>query len=289
MPTHTPTPRAGIHPVQLSDTEICRLCTSPKDVFLSQPNLLELEAPNKVCGKGARFLPNPPLPPRVPPGRSRRGSAGSRTRRRRARYSYPHPSSTRGQRRLPWETGGARWSRLFDPDEAAGPSREERWRAGVAARHAGRARDVDDAGVDEASRSPAQGYRLDLHWVADEPAALQYGGGGGDEDGEVEEEARGGGGGSRQGRRARPVRGWSVPSEKARAKSHVGSVASEATEPAKGLEESTVVASSAAPNGAIAKILEKRHQCLFLSSLQSVVDKPPPEKCLEEKHQNDDD
>ncbi|KAI4980284.1 hypothetical protein ZWY2020_020769 [Hordeum vulgare] len=56
----TPTPRAEIRPVQLFDEEIRRLCTSHQDVFLSQPNLLELEAPIKVCGKGARFLPNPP-------------------------------------------------------------------------------------------------------------------------------------------------------------------------------------------------------------------------------------
>ncbi|KAE8772873.1 serine/threonine-protein phosphatase PP1 [Hordeum vulgare] len=33
--------------MQLSDVEIRRLCTSPQDVFLSQPNLLELEAPIK--------------------------------------------------------------------------------------------------------------------------------------------------------------------------------------------------------------------------------------------------
>ncbi|KAI4987729.1 hypothetical protein ZWY2020_028487 [Hordeum vulgare] len=52
-----------MHPVQLSDAEIRSLCTSANDVFLSQPNLLEHEALIKVCGKGARFLPNPPLPP----------------------------------------------------------------------------------------------------------------------------------------------------------------------------------------------------------------------------------
>ncbi|KAE8801212.1 lysine--tRNA ligase-like [Hordeum vulgare] len=60
LPTPTPTPRAEIRPVQLFDEEIRRLCTSRQDVFLSQPNLLELEAPIKVCGMGARFLPNPP-------------------------------------------------------------------------------------------------------------------------------------------------------------------------------------------------------------------------------------
>ena len=38
-------------PAQLTDPEIRRLCAAAKDVFLSQPNLLELEAPIKVCGK----------------------------------------------------------------------------------------------------------------------------------------------------------------------------------------------------------------------------------------------
>ncbi|CAM6098677.1 unnamed protein product [Calypogeia fissa] len=36
--------------VQLSEGEIRQLCTVSKDIFLSQPNLLELEAPIKVCG-----------------------------------------------------------------------------------------------------------------------------------------------------------------------------------------------------------------------------------------------
>ncbi|KAI4992697.1 hypothetical protein ZWY2020_006679 [Hordeum vulgare] len=70
-----------------------RLCTSPKDVLLSQPNLLELEAPIKVCGKGARFLPL---------GTSRRSSAGSRRRRRRARWRLP---------RLPPVERPSRWLR----------------------------------------------------------------------------------------------------------------------------------------------------------------------------------
>jgi hypothetical protein len=38
---------------QVTDAEIRRLCAAAKDVFLSQPNLLELEAPIKICGKGA--------------------------------------------------------------------------------------------------------------------------------------------------------------------------------------------------------------------------------------------
>jgi serine/threonine-protein phosphatase PP1 catalytic subunit len=37
-------------PAQLADAEIRKLCAAAKDVFLSQPNLLELEAPIKICG-----------------------------------------------------------------------------------------------------------------------------------------------------------------------------------------------------------------------------------------------
>ncbi|KAK8691656.1 hypothetical protein V6N13_075157 [Hibiscus sabdariffa] len=36
--------------VQLSETEIKLLCAASKDIFLQQPNLLELEAPIKICG-----------------------------------------------------------------------------------------------------------------------------------------------------------------------------------------------------------------------------------------------
>ncbi|CAN8308227.1 unnamed protein product [Cochlearia groenlandica] len=36
--------------VKLLDEEIRQLCSASKDVFLSQPNLLELEAPIKICG-----------------------------------------------------------------------------------------------------------------------------------------------------------------------------------------------------------------------------------------------
>ncbi|XP_024519298.1 serine/threonine-protein phosphatase PP1 isozyme 2 isoform X2 [Selaginella moellendorffii] len=36
--------------VQLSEAEIRQLCLTAKDIFLSQPNLLELEAPIKICG-----------------------------------------------------------------------------------------------------------------------------------------------------------------------------------------------------------------------------------------------
>lgn len=36
--------------VQLSEAEIKQLCAFSRDIFLSQPNLLELEAPIKICG-----------------------------------------------------------------------------------------------------------------------------------------------------------------------------------------------------------------------------------------------
>lgn len=35
---------------QITEPEIRQLCVAAKDVFLSQPNLLELEAPIKICG-----------------------------------------------------------------------------------------------------------------------------------------------------------------------------------------------------------------------------------------------
>ncbi|KAF4347115.1 hypothetical protein G4B88_025158 [Cannabis sativa] len=35
--------------VQLTETEIRQLCSTSKEIFLSQPNLLELEAPIKIC------------------------------------------------------------------------------------------------------------------------------------------------------------------------------------------------------------------------------------------------
>ena len=37
--------------VQLSEAEIRELCHRSREIFLSQPILLELEAPLKVCGK----------------------------------------------------------------------------------------------------------------------------------------------------------------------------------------------------------------------------------------------
>ena len=36
--------------VQISETEIKQLCVASRDIFLQQPNLLELEAPIKICG-----------------------------------------------------------------------------------------------------------------------------------------------------------------------------------------------------------------------------------------------
>lgn len=36
--------------VNLTEADIRQLCTSAKEIFLSQPNLLELEAPIKICG-----------------------------------------------------------------------------------------------------------------------------------------------------------------------------------------------------------------------------------------------
>lgn len=36
--------------VQLSENEIRQLCSTAKHIFMQQPNLLELEAPIKICG-----------------------------------------------------------------------------------------------------------------------------------------------------------------------------------------------------------------------------------------------
>ena len=38
-------------PVQLTESQIRQLCLMAKEVFLAQPNLLELEAPIKICGE----------------------------------------------------------------------------------------------------------------------------------------------------------------------------------------------------------------------------------------------
>nr|CAN60710.1 hypothetical protein VITISV_036439 [Vitis vinifera] len=42
--------------IQMSESEIRQLCITAKDVFLSQPNLLELGAPINVCGKKIKLL-----------------------------------------------------------------------------------------------------------------------------------------------------------------------------------------------------------------------------------------
>ncbi|KAK3018640.1 hypothetical protein RJ639_003509 [Escallonia herrerae] len=39
-----------VRQVQLSEAEIRQLCTASREIFLQQPNLLELEAPIKICG-----------------------------------------------------------------------------------------------------------------------------------------------------------------------------------------------------------------------------------------------
>lgn len=44
-----------VRQVQLSEAEIRSLCSASREIFLQQPNLLELEAPIKICGK--LFLP----------------------------------------------------------------------------------------------------------------------------------------------------------------------------------------------------------------------------------------
>jgi hypothetical protein len=41
----------GGNQVQLSEAEIRQLCITSREIFLKQPNLLELEAPIKICGK----------------------------------------------------------------------------------------------------------------------------------------------------------------------------------------------------------------------------------------------
>jgi serine/threonine-protein phosphatase PP1 catalytic subunit len=41
----------SIRNVQLSENEIRGLCLKSREIFLSQPMLLELRAPLKICGK----------------------------------------------------------------------------------------------------------------------------------------------------------------------------------------------------------------------------------------------
>lgn len=42
--------------VQLSEAQMRMLCVLSKEIFLKQPNLLELEAPVKICGIFPRTL-----------------------------------------------------------------------------------------------------------------------------------------------------------------------------------------------------------------------------------------
>ena len=42
--------------VQLSEAQMRMLCVLSKEIFLKQPNLLELEAPVKICGIFTRTL-----------------------------------------------------------------------------------------------------------------------------------------------------------------------------------------------------------------------------------------
>lgn len=41
--------------VQLTENEIKGLCMKSREIFLSQPILLELEAPLKICGKNVHL------------------------------------------------------------------------------------------------------------------------------------------------------------------------------------------------------------------------------------------
>lgn len=46
--------------VQLTEAEIKQLCMTAKEIFMGQPNLLELEAPIKICGQYPRSNIIPP-------------------------------------------------------------------------------------------------------------------------------------------------------------------------------------------------------------------------------------
>lgn len=45
--------------VQLSEAEIKQLCAASREIFIKQPNLLELEAPIKICGTLESISPIP--------------------------------------------------------------------------------------------------------------------------------------------------------------------------------------------------------------------------------------
>lgn len=42
--------------VQLTEMEIRQVCLTAKEIFMGQPNLLELEAPIKICGMLSRKM-----------------------------------------------------------------------------------------------------------------------------------------------------------------------------------------------------------------------------------------
>lgn len=46
--------------VQLTENEIRSLCQKAREVFISQPILLELEAPIKICGASSHTSLHPP-------------------------------------------------------------------------------------------------------------------------------------------------------------------------------------------------------------------------------------
>lgn len=45
-------------PVQISEEEIIQICLASKDIFMHQPNLLEVNAPMKICGDPLSFSYN---------------------------------------------------------------------------------------------------------------------------------------------------------------------------------------------------------------------------------------
>lgn len=47
--------------VQLTENEIRGLCLKSREIFLSQPILLELEAPLKICGECSKFCQTKPI------------------------------------------------------------------------------------------------------------------------------------------------------------------------------------------------------------------------------------
>ena len=52
--------------VHLVEAEIKQLCMTAREIFMAQPNLLELEAPIKICGAAGAFSVVPPSSCRAP-------------------------------------------------------------------------------------------------------------------------------------------------------------------------------------------------------------------------------